>query len=264
MDDYYRGMTQRTGLVVGAEGLDRLSGARVIVFGLGGVGSWCAEALVRSGIRRLCLVDCDAVCASNVNRQVQATSRAIGCPKASELRLRLLDIDPEAEIVARDEAFTAETKGDFGIETYDYVVDAIDCLTDKALLIETCLRLGKKLVSSMGAGARSDPSLVRIGKLSNTRNCGLARALRKRLRKEKFRTDFLCAYSEELPVEPASGIPPEAARKDPATGVDRSTGKKRVNGALVHVTGVFGFTIAGTIIRDIVGIKAIPVRIQAS
>lgn len=274
MDGYYRNMGQRTELVIGTEALDRMSRARVIVFGLGGVGSWCAEALVRSGVTRLTIVDSDVVCVTNVNRQAQATSRSIGRPKAGELRARLLEINPGAEIVAFDKAFAPETKDEFGIASYDYVVDAIDSVSNKLLLIETCLRLGKKIVSSMGAGARSDPSKVRSDKLSKTSNCSLARVVRRQLGKKRVRTDFLCVYSTELPVRPAaetscgSGACPceadraAAAAANPCAGIDWCARKKRINGALVHITGTFGFALAGLVVRDIAGIAPIPVRVQ--
>jgi tRNA threonylcarbamoyladenosine dehydratase len=274
MEAYYRNMNQRTELVIGPEGLDAMSRARVIVFGLGGVGSWCAEALVRSGVSRMTIVDSDVVCVTNVNRQSQATSRSIGKPKAGELRLRLLEINPGAEILALDKAFTPQTKDEFDIASYDYVVDAIDSVSNKVLLIEICLRLGKKIVSSMGAGARSDSSRIKVDKLSKTINCSLARVVRKRLREKMVRTDFLCVYSTELPVEPAaeslcgSGACPceadraAAAAANPSAGIDWCARKKRINGALVHITGIFGFTLAGLIVRDIAGIQPIPVRLQ--
>jgi tRNA threonylcarbamoyladenosine dehydratase len=258
MGDFYRDMTQRTELVLGAAGVASLARARVILFGLGGVGSWCAEALLRSGILDLTLVDSDVVAVTNLNRQLQATSLNLGEPKADELRDRLLSINPAARIVAISEAFTPETKARFGIECFDYVVDAIDSISNKILLIETCLRLGKKIVSSMGAGARSDPFQVRVDKLSKTINCGLARAVRKGLRRDKVRSDSLCVYSREIPAEPAAPQPDLSS----AAATDWSLGKKRINGALAHVTGTFGFALAGLVIRDVAGIEAIPVRLQ--
>lgn len=251
MGDYYRGMSARTELVLGKEGVEALSRARVIVFGLGGVGSWCAEALLRSGIARLKIVDSDSICLSNVNRQIQASSRSLGRPKASTLRERLLEINPEAKIEAFDLAFSAKTAGLFSIEACDYVVDAIDSVADKVFLIETCLRLGKKFLSSMGAGGRSDPSKVRLDRLSRTHECGLARAVRKRLRKNGTRADFLCAFSPEIPVAPRE--------RDSARNGDAQVGGRPVNGSLVQVTATFGFAIAAAIVRDVAGLATIPI-----
>jgi tRNA A37 threonylcarbamoyladenosine dehydratase len=275
MSDYHSYFANRTELVLGGPAMERLASARVAVFGLGGVGSWCAEALLRSGMGRLTLIDSDSVCATNANRQIQATSVNLGRPKAGELARRLKEIDPEARVEAVEAAFTKENQGRFAIESFDYVVDAIDSVSNKLALIELCLRSGKKFVSSMGAGARSDPFQLRAGKLSDTKNCSLARVVRQGLRKRRVRTDFLCVYSLETPVKPkgdALGCTPgcpcdcdrlkqggQAADKDS----DWSARKRQINGSLVQVTGSFGFAISSLILRDAAGIKAIPTRLQA-
>ncbi|MDR3303777.1 MAG: ThiF family adenylyltransferase, partial [Treponema sp.] len=147
---------QRLALLVGLDALDALAQARVIVFGLGGVGSWCAEALARSGIGKLTLVDSDTVCVTNINRQTQATNATIGCFKADALKTRLLEINPACELTAHNTVFCKESAGTFGIEDADYVIDAIDSLTNKLDLIEYTARVGVPLFSSMGMAQKLD------------------------------------------------------------------------------------------------------------
>jgi tRNA threonylcarbamoyladenosine dehydratase len=263
MNDFYDNMTHRTLMVIGEAALERLRTSRVIIFGVGGVGSWCAEALVRSGLVNCTIVDSDIVCPTNINRQIQALARNIGESKVEEMRKRLLDINPSAAITARHTAFDENSCGDFDLSSYDYVIDAIDSLKNKVLLIERCAALRVKIFSSMGAGAKTDPAKIRIDYLSNTKNCPLARAVRRRLRKNNIDIKLPCVYSEELPVDPAaetvcgSGDCPCAldrekfcAEHDDAP-IDWCGMKKQINGALVHVTGTFGFMLAGLVINDI-------------
>ena len=268
---HYRNLTHRTKLVFGETALIRLADIRVIVIGVGGVGSWCAEALIRSGIMHLTIVDSDIVCATNCNRQIQATAHTIGQIKVDALRERLLTINPEAQITAINRPFTPESSASFELDSYDYVIDAIDSVRNKVHLIECCLSLGKKFISSMGAGARSDPSRIRLSKLSDTRTCSLARIVRQRLKKNHVRTDFLCVWSDEVPVKPQTAAmcaagncvcscDRDAANSDGTKAVDWCAQKKQINGSLVHITGMFGFTIAGAVLRDAAGIQSIPAR----
>ncbi len=263
MNEFYDQMTHRTGMVLGKSVLERVGRTRVIIFGVGGVGSWCAEALVRSGLMHLTLVDSDIICPTNINRQLQATSSNIGNSKVGEIKKRLLDINPYADIEARHEVFEEESAERFDLESFDYVIDAIDSLKNKVLLIERCIASGLKFYSSMGAGSRTDPTKIKVDLLSKTVNCPLARVVRRSLRKKEVTTDFLCVYSDELPVEPVMeslcGTGKCACVHDRAE-FGRNTGvktvdwcglKKRVNGALVHITAIFGFTLAGLVINDI-------------
>ena len=166
---------QRVALLVGKDSLDHFAACRVLVVGLGGVGSWCAEALIRTGFSRLTLVDSDTICVTNVNRQAQATAHNVGAIKADELRQRLLTINPEADVTALRLAYSVETRHQLKLEQFDYVVDAIDSLENKVLLIEECFRRGIKCYASMGAAARLDPSQIHIGTLDQTDTCPLAR-----------------------------------------------------------------------------------------
>lgn len=247
-------MFHRTELLLGKPVMARLRDAKVILFGVGGVGSWCAEALVRSGIRHLTLVDPDVVCATNINRQLQATARNVGLPKAEELRRRLLEIHPDAGITVVKAMYDEKSCGDFALADYDYVLDAIDTLKNKVLLLRRSLEAGVTVFSSMGAGAKLDPTQIRTAKLGKTKHCPLARLVRKRLRQGGVKGEFLCVYSEELPVENRGRtFCGGAACACPDKGEENlCAAKARINGTLVHITAPFGFALAGLVIQDVV------------
>ncbi len=222
---------QRSELLLGPDAMERIAEKRVIVFGVGGVGSWCAESLVRSGIKQLTIVDSDSVCASNINRQLMATTETIGRVKVDVLKERLLSINPSAQITAIHEFFTAETAESFHLDTYDYIIDAIDSLKDKALLILMATQTDAKLFSSMGAALKLDPTRIKVDEFWKIQGDPLARVLRKRFKREGQYPSrkFLCVYSDEL-IEP------------------QGEGK----GSLVHITAIFGFMLASLVIQDIV------------
>lgn len=241
MDD--KAILNRAYLLLGDEGMSRLGSARVIVFGVGGVGSWCAESLVRSGVRHLTIVDNDEVCVSNINRQLMATIRTVGQPKVDALRERLLSILPDARIDARRELFTADTAASFNLDEYDYIIDAIDALRDKALLIQMATRTKARFFSSMGAALKLDPTKVRVAEFWKVEGCPLARALRQRFKRsgEMPARKFKCVYSPELVANRGCGI--VADNSD-------SHGKVCTNGSLMHITAIFGLTLAGLVIQD--------------
>ncbi len=221
----------RTEMLMGAEAMERLRRTRVVVFGLGGVGSWCAEALVRSGVGHLTMVDPDYVDVTNINRQLPALSSTLGRPKVEVLRERFLDINPEAEIVARQERFTADTAASFEIEKFDYVIDAIDSIQDKIeLILSTTHYPLPTLYSSMGAARKMDPQQVRVTEFWKVDGCPLAATLRKRMRKQKRFPErkFKCVWSPE--------------RNDDA----------QPKGTLMPVTATFGLTLASLVIKDII------------
>ena len=238
-EEFAAEMFSRSELVLGKEGLERLGKARIIIFGAGGVGSWCAEALVRTGVMNLSIVDFDRICVSNINRQAEADSENVGQPKAFEMKKRLKRINPHANIEAFDVRFTPENSGEFSLESYDYVADAIDSVGDKVFLLKTCLEKGIPVISSMGAGSKSGTSGIEISLISKTQNCPLARAVRQSLRKSGTAADIACVYSTALP------------EKKRSIAAGEKTGETGVNGSLVYVTGIFGFMMAGKIIRDI-------------
>ena len=222
---------QRSELLLGGEAMERIAQKRVIVFGVGGVGSWCAESLVRSGIKHLTIVDSDSVCASNINRQLMATTETVGQVKVDVLRQRLLTINPAAQITAIHEFFTAETAEFFHLESYDYIIDAIDSLKDKVLLILMACQTEAKLFSSMGAALKLDPTRIKIAEFWKVQGDPLARVLRKRFKREGQypARKFQCVYSDEL-VEP------------------QGEGK----GSLVHITAIFGMMLASLVVQDAV------------
>ena len=233
---------QRLALITGEETLAKFSRAGVLVFGAGGVGSWCIEALVRSGIGKIGIIDFDTVCISNVNRQLQATTLTVGLPKAEVLKRRLLEINPECDITVWNQMFCRETSGIFGIENADYVIDAIDSVSCKIDLIETVCAAGRKLFSSMGMARKMDPSKIKIAQIWETRGCPLARLVRQGLRKRGFSGSFTVVYSEEaLPIHEESACEP----------ADTAAGKKTVNGSAVTVTAAGGMFLASLVLRDI-------------
>ena len=236
----------RTELLLGPEMMQKLSEVRVIIFGIGGVGSWCAESLVRSGIRHLTIVDADDISASNVNRQLMATSANIGKIKVDVMRERLLEINPGAEIIALNKVYTAETAAEFDLDAYDYVLDCIDSLKDKQTLILKASTSSATFFSSMGSALKIDPLQIKVVGFWKVRGCPLGSMLRKRLRQKGTlpAKDFLCVYDEE--VLPNKGAAP-SPEEDP--GLFK---KARVNGTLAHITGIFGLTLAGLVIKDIV------------
>ena len=234
----------RTELLLGPETMQKISEAQVIIFGIGGVGSWCAESLVRSGIRHLTIVDADTSSASNVNRQLMATSCNIGAVKVDLMRERLLEINPDAEIMALNKVYTAETAGEFHLDEYDYVLDCIDSLKDKQTLILNASASQATFFSSMGSALKIDPLQIKVADFWKVRGCPLGSMLRKRLRQKGTlpAKDFLCVYDEE--VLPNKGAAP-SPEEDP--GLFK---KAQVNGTLAHITGIFGLTLAGLVIKD--------------
>lgn len=237
----------RTQLLLGPEAMQRLSTCHVAVFGVGGVGSWAAEALIRTGLGHLTIVDADRVSPTNINRQSEALQSTVGEVKVESMRSQLLNINPEADITAIDKVYTASTAEDFNLEEYDYIIDAIDSLSDKALLIlNTTSCHHPRLFSSMGAALKLDPTKISVAEFWKVQGCPLAAALRRRFRKsgEMPRRKFPCVYSPELLTN--RGEVPEDFT-DPA----QAYGKRSVNGSLCHITAIFGMTLAGLVIEKI-------------
>ena len=236
---------QRTELLLGKDSTTRIANTRVIIFGVGGVGSWCAESLIRSGIGHLTMVDFDRVCETNINRQLMATSETVGRVKAEVLKERLQTINPSAEIIAIPQMYTAETADSFPLDEYDYVIDAIDSLDNKALLIRRACESSGILFASMGAALKMDPLKISVSEFWKVKGCPLAAALRRKFKKSKMfpSKKFKCVYSEELLEN--KGLPPLDANENPI----------RANGTIAHTTAIFGFTLAGLVIQDILKIQ---------
>ena len=235
---------RRNELLLGNEAMDRITQKRVIIFGVGGVGSWCAESLVRSGIHHLTIVDSDRVCITNINRQLMATTKTIGQVKVEALKERLLSINPEAEITALQQIFSEESASEFGLEDYDYIIDAIDSLKDKAALILLACQTNAKLFSSMGAALKLDPTRIKVTEFWKVEGDPLARAIRKKFKHYgRFpEKKFQVVYSDELLEN--KGCPPDTDEM-PST-----FNKPQTNGSLAHITAIFGFTLAGLVIQD--------------
>lgn len=259
-----KGIFNRTELLVGDNAFKAINETRVIVFGVGGVGSWCAESLVRSGIRTITLVDSDRVCVTNINRQLMATTETIGEVKVEALKKRLLSINPNAEISALKEIYCAETAESFQLENYDYIIDAIDSLENKAHLILRACSTPATLFSSMGAALKMDPLKISVAEFWKVKGCPLAASLRRKLKKAKtFPTKKIkCVYSEELLEN--QGVPSpcgtdqcickpkgNSLAEDELQTNDWHAAKIHTNGTIAHTTAIFGFTLAGLVIQDI-------------
>jgi tRNA A37 threonylcarbamoyladenosine dehydratase len=228
---------RRAELLLGDEAMSRIAEKRVIIFGVGGVGSWCAESLVRSGIRKLTIVDSDCVSVTNINRQLMATTKTVGQVKVDALKERLLTINPSAEITALQQVFNAESASQFGLEEYDFIIDAIDSLKDKALLILLACQTKARLFSSMGAALKLDPTRIKIAEFWKVTGDPLARALRNRFKRDKQfpKRKFQCVFSNEL-LENKMPIDPD----------------DKGNGSIVHITAIFGMMLAGLVVQDAV------------
>ena len=261
-----RGIFNRAQLLLGSDAMERLSSIKVIIFGVGGVGSWCAESLVRSGISHLTVVDSDRVCITNINRQLMATVKTVGQVKVEALKERLLTINPMAEIDARQQIFSEETADSFCLDSYDYIIDAIDSLKDKRVLIEMACNTKAVFFSSMGAALKMDPTRIKVAEFWKVEGCPLARALRQRFKrlKRKPARKFLCVYSDELlenkghnascgtekcMCPKAKNGPGDAA----LLNHEWCSSKAQINGSLMHITAIFGMTIAGLVVKDAVG-----------
>jgi tRNA A37 threonylcarbamoyladenosine dehydratase len=248
----------RLELLVGGTVLERLQATKVILFGVGGVGGWCAEGLIRSGIGELTIVDSDLICATNINRQLQAHTGNVGKVKVDELASRLSSINPAARITALQKVYNRDSAGEFNLSEYGYVVDAIDSLSPKVELISNCMAAGLKLYCALGASCKLDPTAIRVDSIWNTKGCHLGRFVRKRLRRRNVTGDCTCVYSEEmLPLQPvASGCgtgkcvcPKFTAEGEPAH--EWCSSKKLINGSAVHITATFGFFLSGLIVQDV-------------
>lgn len=226
----------RTGLLLGQENMEKLARARVAVFGVGGVGGYVVEALVRSGVGALELIDNDVVTPGNLNRQIIALRSTIGQPKAEVARARALDVNPDCEVTVRRIFYLPETAEQFDFTDYDYVVDAIDTVAGKLMLAEQAKAAGTPLISSMGAGNKLDPTAFRVADIYDTKVCPLAKVMRRELKKRGI-DSLKVVYSEEPPLAPEG---------------DREGGRG-LKGSVAFVPSVAGLILAGEVIKDICG-----------
>lgn len=233
----------RTALLLGDKGMEKLKNARVAVFGLGGVGGYVVEALARSGIGALELVDHDTISLTNINRQILATHSSVGKSKAQAARERVLDINPACQVHARELFFGPDTAGEFDLSGCSYVVDAIDTVTGKLALVSAAQAAGVPIISCMGTGNKLDPSKFQIADISKTTVCPLARIMRKECAKRGIR-HLKVLFSTEDPVP-----------SDPTALSDEELpeGRRSLPGSVAFVPSVAGLMIAGQVIKDIIG-----------
>ena len=249
----------RTQLQFGAEGMEKLYHARVAVFGIGGVGGYTVEALARSGIGELDLIDDDRVCLTNVNRQIFATRKTVGQYKVDVAEERILEINPKAIIHKYKTFYSPQTADQFDFTQYDYVVDAIDTVTGKLELVEQAHKAGVPIISSMGAGNKVDPTAFEIADIYETSVCPLARVMRRELKKRGIQK-LKVVYSKEPPLTPIDDMtiscrthcicPPGTARK--------CTQRRQVPGSNAFVPSVVGLIIAGEVVTDLSGFTPEP------
>ena len=239
--------SDRTRRLVGDAALARLAAARVLVVGLGGVGSWCAEALARAGVGTLGLLDCDAFAPSNLNRQLGALRSTLGRRKTDVMRERVLDIAPDARVETFDLRYGPDTADGVDLARWDAVADAIDLVSAKVLLVSRCVAAGVRVYSAMGGGNKFDPARFRIVDLAKTDRCPLAKAMRKKLRPLGI-AHLTCVASDEEPRWPFDA--------DPAERIQTA-------GTLPTVVGAAGLLLAHAILRDLLGEPAAPLACQA-
>ena len=227
----------RTELLIGEEGIEKLHNSKVIVFGIGGVGSFVVEALTRAGVGNLILVDNDTICISNLNRQIHATQATVGNVKVEAMKARVLSINPNCNVEAKQEFITADNIQEIIPEDIDYVVDAIDTVTSKLALAEYCYKNDIKLIASMGTGNKMDPTQFRVTDVFKTKVCPLAKVMRTELRKRGVKK-LKVVYSEEIPMVPNKGkaVPSQ---------------KRQTPGSISFVPPVAGMIIGGEVIKDL-------------
>ena len=230
----------RTELLVGEEGINKLHNSKVIVFGIGGVGSFVVEALTRAGVGNLILVDNDTICISNLNRQIHATQATVGMIKVEAMKERVISINPKCNVEAKQVFITADNISEIIPSDVDYVVDAIDTVTSKLALAEYCYKNNINIISSMGTGNKMDPTQFRVSDVFKTKVCPLAKVMRHELRKRGVKK-LKVVYSEEMPMTPDKGrAVPSAKRQTP--------------GSISFVPPVAGMIIGGEVIKDLTGI----------
>jgi len=237
----------RTELLLGKPAMEHLSECRVAVFGIGGVGGYVCEALARSGVGALDLIDDDKICLTNINRQIIATGKTVGKYKTDVMQERILDINPDAVVNAYKCFFLPENASDFPFDKYDYVVDAIDTVTAKIELVMQCQNAGVPIISSMGAGNKLDPTQFRVADIYKTRVDPLAKVMRRELKKRGVKK-LKVVYSEEEPVVPFD----DTADCQNDCGAERPGSKRRsIPGSTAFVPSVAGLIIAGEVIKDL-------------
>lgn len=243
----------RTEILLGKEAMDKLKASRVAVFGVGGVGGYVCEALVRSGVGAFDLIDDDKICLTNLNRQIIATRKTVGQYKAEVMRERILEINPDADVRIHQCFFLPENADQFPFEEYDYIVDAVDTVTAKIELIMKAQEMNIPIISSMGAGNKLEASRFQVADIYETRVCPLAKVMRRELKKRNVK-HLKVVYSDEEPIKPIEDMsiscktgcicPPGTKRK--------CTVRRAIPGSMAFVPSVAGLIIAGEVVKDLI------------
>ena len=236
---------QRTELMLGKEAMKKLADAKVIVFGVGGVGGYVVEGLVRSGIGQIEIVDHDKIDVTNINRQIIATSENVGNYKVDEAEKRILAINPDCKVVKRKIFYLPETENEFDFTAYDYIVDAIDTVGGKLAIIQNAQKAGTPVISAMGAGNKTDPTAFRVADIYKTSVCPLAKVMRRECKKRGI-DKLKVVYSTEEPAE-------KLGEKIDSGRPEKGKGRKDTPASLAFVPSVVGLIIAGEVVKDIVG-----------
>lgn len=245
----------RTQLLIGSKGIEKLAKSRVAVFGIGGVGGYTVEALVRSGLGTIDIIDDDKVCLTNINRQIYATHKTIGQYKVDVAKERILDINPDIIVNTYQTFYTPETADKFDFSQYDYVVDAIDTVVGKLSLIEQAKKFNVPIISSMGAGNKMDPTKFEVCDISKTSVCPLARVIRVELKKRKIK-DVKVVYSKEPPIKPKENMAISCRNHCVCPpGTRKCTVKHQIPGSNAFVPSVVGLIIAGEVIKDLISFE---------
>ena len=242
----------RTQLLLGKEAMDKLQNSRVAVFGIGGVGGYVCEALVRSGVGEFDLVDDDKVCLTNLNRQIIATRKTVGKYKTEVMKERILEINPDAKVNIHNCFFLPENADDFPFEEYDYVVDAVDTVTAKIALVMKAKEKNVPIISSMGAGNKLDGSQFKVADIYKTKVCPLAKVMRRELKKRGVRK-LKVVYSEEIPTRPLEDMSISCRTNciGPRGAEHKCTDRRDIPGSVAFVPSVAGLIIAGEVVKDL-------------
>lgn len=243
----------RTELLFGKEAMDKLAGSKVAVFGIGGVGGYVCEALVRSGVGAFDLIDDDKVCLTNLNRQIIATRSTVGKYKTDVMRDRMLDINPNVEVEVHKCFFLPENSDDFPWDSYDYVVDAVDTVTAKIALVMKCKEKNIPIISSMGAGNKLDGSQFKVADIYKTKVCPLAKVMRRELKNRGVKK-LKVVYSEEIPTRPIEDMAISCRNNCicPPGAEHKCTERRDIPGSVAFVPSVAGLIIAGEVAKDLI------------
>lgn len=232
----------RTKRLLGADAMAKLHNSHVAVFGIGGVGGHAVDALVRSGIGNITIVDSDEIAVSNINRQLIATEKSVGRKKVQVMKEHLLEINKEVQVHMHDCFFLPETEGEFEFAEYDYVIDAVDTVTAKLALVEACEKVNTPIISSMGAGNKLDPTAFEVADIYKTSVCPLAKVMRRELKKRNIK-HLKVVYSKEEPLEPIA---------DAEFVSDEKRQRRTTPGSIAFVPSVAGLILAGEVIKDLI------------